>query len=84
MSKWQGISENDFREFWSTFEEMWVTYYMSPLFTVAAVNGAAFAGGCFEHVLCVVSASSCYEQVQSWRCPRTTGLCRMQRMYKWA
>merc|ERR1740129_1189658 len=35
----------DFEDFWSTFESMWRTYFMSSLVTVCAVNGSCPALG---------------------------------------
>jgi len=35
----------DFKLYWSTFEKMWNTYYMSPLATVAAIDGTCPALG---------------------------------------
>ena len=40
-----GVSEESFKEFWTAFENMWKTYYLTPLVTVAAINGACPALG---------------------------------------
>ena len=36
----------EFKRFWGTFEMAWVAYYMTPLATVAAIDGACPALGC--------------------------------------
>ena len=36
---------SDFKLFWSTFESMWKTLYLTPLATVAAINGSSPALG---------------------------------------
>jgi len=38
--------------FWSAFQQLHITTYTSPLVTIAAVNGAAIAGGCALSLCC--------------------------------
>jgi len=38
--------------FWSSFQDLHIRLYSSPLVTIAAVNGAAIAGGCALSLCC--------------------------------
>ena len=44
--------EETFRQFWAAFEQMWKTLYLYPCTTVAAVHGAAPAGGAVMALSC--------------------------------
>ncbi|XP_070564051.1 enoyl-CoA delta isomerase 1, mitochondrial-like [Ptychodera flava] len=41
-----------FGEFWSLFQDMWMTLYGTPLVTIAAINGHSPAGGCVLAMSC--------------------------------
>lgn len=40
------------RAFWKALQEMWRTLYLTPLYTVAAINGHCPAGGCMLSLSC--------------------------------
>ncbi|XP_015920697.1 enoyl-CoA delta isomerase 1, mitochondrial [Parasteatoda tepidariorum] len=40
------------KQFWTALQNMWKTLYVTPLITVAAVNGHAIAGGCILTLSC--------------------------------
>ncbi|XP_042907319.1 enoyl-CoA delta isomerase 1, mitochondrial isoform X2 [Parasteatoda tepidariorum] len=44
--------ESRLRSFWRALQELWKTIYVSPLITIAAVNGHAPAGGCLLSLSC--------------------------------
>ena len=41
-----GKSDDELREFWQHVQDMWLSVYMCPIPTIAAINGASPAGGC--------------------------------------
>ena len=45
-------SENQLREFWSAFQDLFLTLYPSRLATIAAVEGHAPAAGCLLALAC--------------------------------
>lgn len=45
-------NEDSVAEFWTAVQEMWLTLYMSPLATVAAISGHCPAGGCMLALSC--------------------------------
>ncbi|PRD24647.1 UNVERIFIED_CONTAM: Eci1 [Trichonephila clavipes] len=44
--------EERLRAFWKTLQQMWKTLYLTPLVTIAAINGHAPAGGCLMSLSC--------------------------------
>lgn len=44
--------EDRLRDFWSTLQNTWLQLYLSPLPTVAAINGHSPAGGCLLAMSC--------------------------------
>ncbi|GFT15847.1 enoyl-CoA delta isomerase 1, mitochondrial [Nephila pilipes] len=44
--------EERIRAFWKTLQQMWKTLYLTPLVTIAAINGHAPAGGCLLSLSC--------------------------------
>ncbi|XP_022092731.1 enoyl-CoA delta isomerase 1, mitochondrial-like [Acanthaster planci] len=45
-------SFDQFRDFWSSLQDLWVRLYLSRLVTIAAINGTAVAGGCLLAMSC--------------------------------
>jgi len=41
-----GKSDDELRAFWEKVQDMWLSVYMCPIPMIAAINGAAPAGGC--------------------------------------
>ncbi|KAF8768109.1 enoyl-CoA delta isomerase 1, mitochondrial-like [Argiope bruennichi] len=44
--------EERLRQFWKALQTMWKTLYLTPLVTIAAINGHAPAGGCLVSLSC--------------------------------
>lgn len=47
-----GRSDDQLREYWTHVQDMWLSLYMAPLPVIAAINGAAPAGGCLMAMSC--------------------------------
>ncbi|CAL1276833.1 unnamed protein product [Larinioides sclopetarius] len=45
-------NEERLRKFWTTLQTMWKTLYLTPMVTIAAINGHAPAGGCLVSLSC--------------------------------
>ena len=41
-----GRNDDELRAYWTHVQDMWLSLYMAPLPVIAAINGAAPAGGC--------------------------------------
>jgi len=41
-----GKTDDELREYWSKVQDMWLAVYQCPIPVIAAINGAAPAGGC--------------------------------------
>lgn len=41
-----GRTDDELREYWTHVQDMWLSLYMAPIPMIAAINGAAPAGGC--------------------------------------
>ncbi|KAM5227338.1 enoyl-CoA delta isomerase 1, mitochondrial [Ctenodactylus gundi] len=47
-----GKTPAHYTEFWRALQELWLRFYLSNLVLVAAINGAAPAGGCLMSLTC--------------------------------
>jgi len=47
-----GRSDDELREFWTNVQDMWLSLYTAPIPVIAAINGAAPAGGCLMAMSC--------------------------------
>lgn len=47
-----GRTDDELREYWTHVQDMWLSLYMAPIPMIAAVNGAAPAGGCLMALSC--------------------------------
>ena len=47
-----GRTDDELREYWTYVQDMWLALYMAPIPMIAAVNGAAPAGGCLIAMSC--------------------------------
>ncbi|GBN49979.1 Enoyl-CoA delta isomerase 1, mitochondrial [Araneus ventricosus] len=45
-------NEERLRKFWTALQTMWKTLYLTPMVTIAAINGHAPAGGCLVSLSC--------------------------------
>eukprot|EP01095_Lingulamoeba_sp_RSL-Kostka_P009903 TRINITY_DN3468_c0_g1_i1.p1 TRINITY_DN3468_c0_g1~~TRINITY_DN3468_c0_g1_i1.p1 ORF type:complete len:291 (-),score=87.46 TRINITY_DN3468_c0_g1_i1:95-967(-) len=45
-------NEQKFKVFWTAFQEVYKTLYLSPLFVISEISGSAIAGGCFLTLCC--------------------------------
>ena len=47
-----GRTDDELRAYWTHVQDMWLSLYMAPIPMIAAVNGAAPAGGCLMALSC--------------------------------
>lgn len=52
LSEMHNASSEFLDEFWSSFQELWITLYGTKLATIAAIAGECIAGGCIVSLAC--------------------------------
>eukprot|EP00667_Euglena_gracilis_P013866 EG_transcript_14338 len=50
MYKYESVA--DLQKFWRAFQDWWLAFYMTPLWTIAAIGGHATAAGCGLALCC--------------------------------